>query len=1000
MSHSKSFMSDSESLAFLTRPRNLPLSAPQWQSYFNYLAQYLSKSLPLVSYGRHKYSLVMSHIEVFRVRFCETHRTTVSRTQADALFHFFKAVGALIALIPFYSPATAVGHFLSHPVNRQYTELAVLWRAWSYAAATLRLPAFEDDQPLYQAHLLDIRAIHAALGALRQGVPEPYRSAIERRMGEIVSLIGLPRAREEPPTPAIITHANIRLVKEIGAGNFAVVRLAKLLPSDQDVAVKEMKAVQLSKRNLLNLKRELHTLLAMRHPNLLGCIGVTITPPFSIVTQFLKGGCLFDAIRGKQLSPTMKMQYAVGIARGLEYMAIRRYVHRDMKTQNILLDGSGNAIIADFGMARLIGPKMTGELGTVQWCAPEILEPKANAPGYDCSVDTYSFGIILWELLTGQIPYMNRRQCAAAALVARHAERPVLPENPSTGYIAVMTGCWAQEPKKRLPMETVRSKLESGNCCLPETDVPAFLKWVQATRAEHEQLIDQARAEAAREELRVLDLVHTIGPLDPTALTLLHELCQLNFPFSERLLGDLLALSNQTLRLEVQEAAFDLLKRLVIIPDPSGAWDRERILAFTVPLFEGYPQGYVKIVALLADGVDVERVINFFLSLPKSHSTAELLQAVIGPNAARVSMETVLCIPPALDAGSVTAFFRFLMATFGPRPEFVAVAVSNVQLATMYTRELGRLPAEEYDLVKGLLGLPDVGVTPGPVLEEVAAALIDQQSAITPAAATVVLHFLVANCLRYNVSGPLVKYLLLCSSVPELRPEIARFEIWGQLYYCIDTDREAVFELLQRLPLPSYAYGVHFLGRFLQIFIENHSQSVAAAMATILSQSDNFPVDQIVQVVRERLMSDEPLLALVIMRGFSPAAYAQLEDGNLWPILTRHLGIGRPDVIEALMRFVLRLLSLGESFPFDPDFFAMALNICYAPQTPFAVCKELIAMLMKASVHKGILVFLEKRYFGSYLMQLPWIYPNDSAAVFETLESCATQLSLLYPAAT
>jgi hypothetical protein len=315
----------------------------------------------------------------------------------------------------------------------------------------------------------------------------------------------------------------------------------------------------------------------------------------------------------------------------------------------------------------------------------------------------------------------------------------------------------------------------------------------------------------------------------------------------------------------------------------------------------------------------------------------------------------------------------------------------------MYARELSRLPAEDYDRVKALLGLPDVGVPPAPVLEDVAAALVDPGAPVAPATATVILHFLVMNCLRYNVPQPLLKYLVLCSQVPALRPEIGRVDIWGQLHAYLDADRETALELLRRLPMPSYEWAVHFLSRLLQIFVESRSPPVAAAIAAILSQGDDFPMEYIVAVVRDGLMSEEPLLALVIMRGFGPKGYTQLADANLWPVLTRHLGIGRPDVVDAIMQFVLRVLELGGSFPFDPDFFAMSLNLCYAQQTPFAVCKGVIAVLVRACMHRAILVFLEKRYFGSYLIQLPWRYPGDGAAVFETLEKCASQLNLLYP---
>jgi serine/threonine protein kinase len=194
-----------------------------------------------------------------------------------------------------------------------------------------------------------------------------------------------------------------------------------------------------------------------------------------------------------------------------------------MKIQNFLLDETGNAIMADMSMARMIGNRMTTELGTIQWAALEVMEPALV--GYDCSVDTYSFGIILWEVLTCSVPYGPRRPTATAAIIQR----------------SQMT----RQPARRLRTEAVRKALESDSCNL------------EGTQPEHLRVLESAQEAAAREKHRVLDLVHDLTPLD-------HELVQLNFPFSERLLTDLFRLSNQHLALDVQEAAFELLNRLAV----------------------------------------------------------------------------------------------------------------------------------------------------------------------------------------------------------------------------------------------------------------------------------------------------------------------------------------------------------------------------------------------------------------------------------------------------
>ena len=118
--------------------------------------------------------------------------------------------------------------------------------------------------------------------------------------------------------------------------------------------------------------------------------------------DFFAGGSVFDWMRARgppALLALLKM--GAEVARGMDYLHKRRVVHRDLKAANLLLDDAGCVKIADFGVARLLdagGGVMTAETGTYRWMAPEII---THAP-YDEKADVYSYGILLWELLTGE----------------------------------------------------------------------------------------------------------------------------------------------------------------------------------------------------------------------------------------------------------------------------------------------------------------------------------------------------------------------------------------------------------------------------------------------------------------------------------------------------------------------------------------------------------------------------------------------------------------------
>jgi serine/threonine protein kinase len=204
--------------------------------------------------------------------------------------------------------------------------------------------------------------------------------------------------------------------------------------------------------------------------------------PFCIVTKFMSGGSLFSRLHAKdvadRLSPTQLSIIALGVAYGMAYLHSQQMIHRDLKSLNVLLDPDDFPKICDFGMAR---PKstgadqMTGGIGTSQWMAPEVLVSKR----YDEKADVYSYGIILWEMLTGDVPYRGLTEIQVALSVSNQNNRPKIPQSCPQNLAKFMRICWQADAEKRPDFGTIARALESGAISFPGTDISKLKSYVQ-----------------------------------------------------------------------------------------------------------------------------------------------------------------------------------------------------------------------------------------------------------------------------------------------------------------------------------------------------------------------------------------------------------------------------------------------------------------------------------------------------------------------------------------
>ncbi|TSL34644.1 Serine/threonine-protein kinase MARK2 [Bagarius yarrelli] len=215
------------------------------------------------------------------------------------------------------------------------------------------------------------------------------------------------RSRNPTTTTGDEPHiGNYRLLKTIGKGNFAKVKLAKHVLTEKEVAVKIIDKTQLNSSSLQKLFREVRIMKLLNHPNIVKLFEVIETDKtLYLVMEYASGGEVFDYLvahgRMKEKEARAKFRQIVS---AVQYCHQKCIVHRDLKAENLLLDADMNIKIADFGFSNefTVGNKLDTFCGSPPYAAPELFQGKK----YDGpEVDVWSLGVILYTLVSGSLPF-------------------------------------------------------------------------------------------------------------------------------------------------------------------------------------------------------------------------------------------------------------------------------------------------------------------------------------------------------------------------------------------------------------------------------------------------------------------------------------------------------------------------------------------------------------------------------------------------------------------
>lgn len=251
-------------------------------------------------------------------------------------------------------------------------------------------------------------------------------------------------------------------------------RIYRGIYKQRAVAVKMVRIPERDEARRAELEEQFNSEVAflsrLYHPNIVQFIAACKKPPvYCIITEYMSQGTLRMYLNKKDpysLSAETILKLALDISRGMEYLHAQGVIHRDLKSQNLLLNDEMRVKVADFGTSCLETKCQAtkGNKGTYRWMAPEMTKEKP----YTRKVDVYSFGIVLWELTTCLLPFQGMTPVQAAYAASEKNLRPPLSSSCPPVLNNLIKKCWSANPARRPEFSYIVSVLEKYDHCVKE----------------------------------------------------------------------------------------------------------------------------------------------------------------------------------------------------------------------------------------------------------------------------------------------------------------------------------------------------------------------------------------------------------------------------------------------------------------------------------------------------------------------------------------------------
>lgn len=247
----------------------------------------------------------------------------------------------------------------------------------------------------------------------------------------------------------LLNSDNLEFIDQIGPYSF------KGTYKGKKVAIEKLKGCDKGNAYEFELRKDLLELMTCGHKNILQFYGVCIDDNHGlcVVTKLMEGGSVHDSmLKSKKLQTKEIFRISVDVAEGVKFMNEHGVAYRDLNAQRILLDRHGNACLGDMGVVtacKSVGDALEYETDGYRWLAPEVIAGDPENVTETWMSNAYSYGMVIWEMVTGEAAYASCSPVQAAVGIAACGLRPEIPKDCPQTLRSLMHRCWNSCPSKR-----------------------------------------------------------------------------------------------------------------------------------------------------------------------------------------------------------------------------------------------------------------------------------------------------------------------------------------------------------------------------------------------------------------------------------------------------------------------------------------------------------------------------------------------------------------------